>query len=96
VSAAIRPDKMPGKVICQKLHYSTETVGNITRTLIEAHLKLDDGSEKIIQGRGQPVFPKFPSSTAMAWKMSDHKWHGEHIVSLEVPFGKQLFEILTK
>jgi hypothetical protein len=89
--------KMPGKVTCKKLHYSTETVGNLTRTLIEAHLKMENGSEKIIQGRGQPVFPKFPSSTAMAWKSSDHdKWHGEHTVSLEVPFGKQLFEILTK
>jgi len=88
---------MPGKVICKKVHYSSETVGNITRTLIEAHLKMDDGSEKIIQGRGQPVFPKFSSSTAMAFKISDHdKWHGEHIVSWELPFGKQLFEILIK
>jgi len=99
VSAAIRPIKMPGKVTCKKLHYSTETAGNITRTLIEAHIKMDDGSEKIIQGKGQPVFPKFPSSTAMAWKISNNeKWHGEQIVYWGGggPFGKHLFEILTK
>jgi hypothetical protein len=60
-------------------------------------MKMDDGSEKIIQGRGQPVFPKFSSATAMAWKSSDHeKWHGEHTVSWGVPFGKHLSEILTK
>jgi len=81
VSAAIRPIKMPGKATCKKLHYSTETVGNLTRTLIEAHIKMEDGSEKIIQGKGQPVFPKFTSSTAMAWKTSNsEKWHGEHTV----------------
>ena len=97
MSAAVRPFKMPGKATCKKLHYSTETVGNLTRTLIEAHIKMEDGSEKILQGRGQPVFPKFPSSTAMAWKTSNHeKWHGERTVYWGVPFGKQLFEILTK
>jgi hypothetical protein len=44
---------------------------------------MDDGTEKILEGKGQPVFPKFSSSTAMAFKTSDHeKWHGEHTVYL--------------
>lgn len=88
---------MPGKVTCEKLRYSTETVGNLTRTHIEGRLKMDDGSEKKIEGKGQAVFSKFPSSTVMAWKFSDHEtWHGEHTVYLEVILGRQLFGILTK
>jgi hypothetical protein len=93
----MRPNKMPGKLTCEKLHYSTETVGNLTRTHIEGRLKMDNGSEKKIEGTGQSIFPKFPASSVMAWKFSDHGvWHGEHTVSLEVPFGRQLFGILTK
>jgi hypothetical protein len=85
---------MPGKVTCEKLHYSAETVGNLTRTHIEAHLKMDDGSDKIFEGKGQPVFPKFSSSTAMAWKTSDHdKWHGEHTVSCEVTLWRRQFGV---
>lgn len=96
MAKAIRPIKLPGKVTCQKVHYSAETVGNLTRIHVEAHLKMDDGSEKTFEGKGQPVFPKFSASTAMAWKSSDkEKWHGEHTVSWEVPLGRHLFGILT-
>jgi hypothetical protein len=75
--------KMPGKVTCEKLHYSAEVVGNLTRTHIEVHVKLDDGSEKIFEGKGQAIMPNFASSTVVAWKSSDHdKWHGECTGSL--------------
>jgi hypothetical protein len=74
---------MSGKVTCEKLHYSAEVVGNLTRTHIEVHVKLDDGSEKTFEGKGQAVMPNFASSTVMTWKSSDHdKWHGECTVSL--------------
>lgn len=77
VSKAFRPLKIPGKVKCDKLHYSAETVGNLTHTHIEVRLKMDDGSEKIWEGKGQAVMPKFASTTVMAWKSSEHdKWHG--------------------
>jgi hypothetical protein len=91
---------MPGKVTCDKLHYSAETVGNLTRTHIEVRLKMDDGSEKIWEGKGEAVMPKFASTTVMAWKSSEHdKWHGEHIyhknmellrTALEEIFGPNL------
>jgi hypothetical protein len=82
VSKVFRPLKTLGKVTCEKLHYSAETVGNTTRTHIQVHIKLDDGSEKSFEGKGQAVMPKLSSSTAMAWKSSEHeKWHGEFTVS---------------
>jgi hypothetical protein len=78
VSKVFRPLKMPGKATCEKVNYSAENVGNTTRTHIEMHIKLDDGSEKTFEGKGQAVMPKLSSATAMAWKSSDHdKWHGE-------------------
>jgi hypothetical protein len=82
VSEVLRPFKLPGKVTCNKLRYSAQTVGNLTRTHIEARVKLDDGSEKILDGRGQAVMPGLASSTVMAWKIPKHdKWHGELMVT---------------
>jgi hypothetical protein len=79
ISEVVRPFKLPGKVTCDKLHYSAEEVGNVTRTHIEMRLKLDDGSEKIWEGKGQAVMPGYASTTVMAWKPSDHnKWFGKH------------------
>jgi hypothetical protein len=78
VSKVTRHPMMPGKVTCNKPHYSAEMVGNLTRTHTELHLKMDDGSEKLWEGKGQVVIPKLASATAMAWKSSEHdKWHGE-------------------
>jgi hypothetical protein len=55
---------------------------------------MDDGSEKIYEGKGQPIFPKFSSSMATAWKTSDHdKWHGEHTVSWKILLERRLFRI---
>jgi hypothetical protein len=53
-------------------------VGNLTHTHIEFHVKMDDGSEKLWEGKGQAVIPNVASATAMAWKSSEHdEWHGE-------------------
>jgi hypothetical protein len=82
VAKVFRPLKTLGKVTCEKLHYSSETVGNTTRSHIEVHIKLEDGSEKSFEGKGQAVMPKLSSSTAMAWKSPEHeKWHGEFTAS---------------
>ncbi|XP_069676803.1 apolipoprotein D-like [Periplaneta americana] len=76
VARVFRPNKMPGKVTCDKLHYTAEMDGNLTRTHIDVHLNLDDGSNSVWEGKGQAIKPGFASVTAMAWKNTkDDKWH---------------------
>ncbi|KAJ9581432.1 hypothetical protein L9F63_023364 [Diploptera punctata] len=74
VSRAFRPINFPTK--CDKLQYKAEMVGNLTRTSIDIHVKLEDGKEQHWMGKGQAILPGYSSTTSMAWKSSDNdEWH---------------------
>ncbi|KAJ9581433.1 hypothetical protein L9F63_023365 [Diploptera punctata] len=75
VSRAFRPDEF-GALKCDKLHYSAELVGNLTRTTLDVHIKQEDGTEQHWMGKGQAMLPGYSSTTSMAWRNSDiDEWH---------------------
>lgn len=89
-----RPNLFSDEIKCDKIHFTAETVGNVTKTHFDILVKKADGVEKHIEARGQALKPGLASSTSMAFKFpKDDKWHSEylgHSVQSRLVFGRKL------
>ncbi|XP_069693562.1 apolipoprotein D-like [Periplaneta americana] len=71
VANAVTPKKFNSAITCEKVHYKADKMGNVSRVYIDAMLKLSDGTEKKIEGKGEGVMPGVTSCTNMAYKSSE-------------------------
>lgn len=79
IANVFRPTKhFSEEIKCDKIHYTAETVGNVTKTHFDVVVKKADGVEKHIEGRGQAFKPGFASSSTVSVRFAkDDKWHSE-------------------
>jgi len=76
-----RPNEFSGKFVCDKIHVTAETVGNVTKTHFDVLIKKADGTEQNIEGRGRVFKPEFASTTSMSFRFTkDDKWHGTYYI----------------
>jgi hypothetical protein len=78
VGNVLRPKLHYEELKCDKIHFTADTVENVTRTHFDITIKKADGTEHHIEGRGQAFKPGFASSSSVAFKFpKDDKWHSE-------------------
>nr|CAD7589264.1 unnamed protein product [Timema genevievae] len=63
--------------ICTKINYQSEPVGNVTRTNLKITITNKDGSDAVIDTKGQSIYPGHNAVTQVAWKgPKDDVWKG--------------------
>jgi hypothetical protein len=81
VANVFRPNEFSGEFVCDKIHVTADTVGNVTKTHFVVLIKKADGSEQNIEGRGQAFKPEVASTTSMSFKFANNDtWHSTYFI----------------
>ncbi|XP_023719464.1 apolipoprotein D-like [Cryptotermes secundus] len=76
VANVFRPELHSEELKCDKIHFTAETVENVTKTHFDITFKTADGTEHHVEGRGQAFKPGLASVSSVAFRFpEDDKWH---------------------
>jgi hypothetical protein len=76
-----RPNEFWGEFVCDTIHVTAQTVGNVTKTHFDLVIKKVGGTEQITEGRGRAFKPEVASTTSMSFRFTkDDIWHGKYYI----------------
>jgi hypothetical protein len=78
---SFRPNEFSGKFVCDKIHVTAETVGNVTKTHFDTLIKKVDGTEQNIEGMCRAFKSEFASTISISFRFTkDDPWHSTYYI----------------